>query len=156
MAVVDAVELHALITQRVRDPFVHGIQSGARHVPFRRRGLVGHEHECEAGVAQPRAAPSAAPGHERDVLGPIGRLEGFGARVPHRLVDHAVAVDEHRLHSDSHLPSCALSRGWETIRCHTTAWKDSTCGVSRSGGAGTTTHASATRAVSPSGLPTIP
>src|SRR6266436_10020127 len=59
--------------------------------------------------------------------------------------------------SDSHFISLAASAGCDTIRCHTTAWNASVCGVTvLELTVGTMTHASATLAVNPPSRPTIP
>src|SRR6266446_4138957 len=59
--------------------------------------------------------------------------------------------------SDSHFISLAASAGCDTIRCHTTAWNASVCGVTVLGlTVGTMTQASATLAVNPPSRPTIP
>src|SRR5580692_4670481 len=71
---------------------------------------------------------------------------------------YCYAIDSVREETaDSHFISETFNRGWETSRCHMTAWNDSVWGVTVSGfTVGTTTQASEIRAVNPPSRPTIP
>lgn len=67
-------------------------------------------------------------------------------------IENAVPVKENgpafSYRTDSHFVAFICRAGWETIRCHMTAWKASACGVTVLGfTVGTITAASATLAV---------
>ena len=110
------------------------------------------------------ARASGTPGQDFQIV------HGFGGKgktvAQDRAVDHPVAVQEDGARhyrcdvfaaEDSHFVGFAFSFGCDTIRCQITAWNDSVWGVMLSGfTVGTSTQASATRAVYPPSRPTIP
>lgn len=64
------------------------------------------------------------------------RLEPAGCGIRDHCVEDAVAIEENRRAAhcaDSHFISLARIRGWETMRCQTTAWNSSVWGVTVSG-----------------------
>src|SRR5262249_5747259 len=143
--------------QQRHHALVHLPQLGQAHASLGRRGLVGGPDDRHA---EPLEHAQALDGAllEHHVVRVVGRLVDPELLVHHALVDDAVAVQEHRggHDTDSHLAGATASAGCETSRCHTTACQASVWGVRRSAGAGTTTTASASAAVTPSGLPTTP
>lgn len=95
--------------------------------------------------------PAQGRHHSMEELKVRGGERGFHAPcgwVQDHRVQNAVAVEEnggavHR--ADSHFISFARRRGWETMRCQTTAWNSSVWGVTVSGeSVGMIRHASAT------------
>src|SRR5439155_11767065 len=95
------------------------------------------------------------------ILGAHGRFIGLCRRVEDVRVDHSVTVEKDRSMSrqiaDSHFISFCFSLGCDTIKCQTTAWNASVCGVTVSvETVGTITHAVATFAVYPPSRPTTP
>lgn len=75
-------------------------------------------------------------------------------------IEYAVTVKEDRGRTqriDSHFMAFACTRGWDTRRCHTSAWKLSVWGVTLAGfTVGTMTTTSASFAVYPPSRPTTP
>src|SRR4051794_7700511 len=156
-AVAPVVERDVLLGKQLDDPVVDLPQLGQAHDALRRRRLVG-DHDQRP--AEPSQEPQSLrrPVLELHVRGAVGRFVLAALLVHPALVDHSVAIHEHRrCHpTDSHFAGAAASIGCDTSRCHTTAWNASVCGVRRAAGAGTTTHASASSAVAPSDRPTTP
>lgn len=115
-----------------------------RHV-----GLVGDDDEQEPRGAQ-ILQRLPGPRHDFQLRDRRGR-EGLPA-TDDGAVENPVPVQKHgplrHFEADSHFVCRVFSRGCETIRCQTTAWNDSVCGVTVSAlTVGTTTHAAAALAV---------
>ncbi len=100
---------------------VHGFNdlpglSAAAHI-----GLVGHHDEEETGFLQFFATLNDA-GIELEILNPSRRIRKSVA--DHRPVEHSVPIQKDRALCYfvlSHFVCAALSAGWETKRCQTTA-----------------------------------
>ena len=132
-----------------------------RDRPLGGRRLVGDAHEQVAGRRR-RAQRVGGAGDQRDIVRraaatPACPVSGSGTSsliTPSRSTNTAAAAAHRRAgprSSDSQWPCWAASSGCETSACQTTAWKDSTSGVFRSGGASITIATSASWASVPSG-----
>ena len=153
-------DLDAIDWQRRAHFPVHRLDDLARLCAASDIGLVRGDDEEEACCLQLRARVRDA-GQEFKILHARGRVRL--AVTDNGTIDDAIAIEEdgafHRLFLFqkfhlayhfvlSHFVSFTFSFGWETKRCHTTAWNASECGVMVAGfTVGTMQHASATCAV---------
>src|SRR6185312_13753990 len=137
-----------------QEPVVHRLHHLAALGAAGDVGLIRGADEQEAGVTELPRRPDGA----REDLELLQRRRGTGAAVAD---DGAVPARGRRAvlahFTDSHFVARVLTRGCETSRCQTTAWNASECGVMWSGlTVGTMAQASATLAVKPPSLPTMP
>ena len=115
-------------------------------------GLIRNDEEQEVECFEPRQCRRRF-GDDRQIL---ERARWVWLSVAHdRSIENAVAVEENGAHAisaylvtDSHFVCARFSAGWLTIKCQTTAWNASACGVTFSAlTVGMRTTASATLAV---------
>ena len=133
----------------------HGVVKGVNGLEGGRAsgnvGLIGGDEQEEAERFE--ASEIGCGGLDNFHL--VERGRGIRLAIAHDgFVENAVAIEEDGAHSrgqgftDSHLVSARFRSGWETMRCHTTAWKASEWGVMWVGfTVGTMTQASAAWAV---------
>jgi hypothetical protein len=146
VAIVVWAHVESVERQFRGEPCVNGVDFGGGARAARNVRLVRDDEQHETGLAQrlQRRLRIA-----RDVeLPQVGWIRQAVAND--RVVHDAVAIEKDGApqRTVSHFVSAVLSAGWDTIRCQTTAWKASACGVVLAAlTVGMTTHASATRAV---------
>ena len=116
VAVVRAVERPRPPSQQLDHRSWTASRSSSVALPLAAAGWLDATTSCAARVAQPRSSPAAAPGTSVTSSGRYGD-SGCRARVPDRLVEHAVAIEEDRRPSSTpmRLPLAGL-RGERGMR----------------------------------------
>jgi hypothetical protein len=122
-AITKACEADAFRGQGSDEPVLDGPVGLKAGLAQRKVRLIGNQDQRITCVLETAERGDDAV-DEAEVLGRKGGLHPAGGGIEHGWIEHPVAVEKNggpRYFADSHFISLVRSRGWETIRCQTTA-----------------------------------